>query len=145
MSWGFRITILYLSFVALIVTLVVMCYGQKVELVSKDYYKQELQYQDRIDAINNANSATHTIHHAVDANGILLTAGPEFLQSGFKGTVNFFRPSDSSKDFNTELKFDAEGKQMIAGDKLEKGLYKMQLSWQSGGKNYFKEQVITIK
>lgn len=145
MSWGFRITILYLSFVALIVTLVVMCYGQKVELVSKDYYKQELQYQDRIDAINNANAATHTINHSVDGSMITLTAGPEFMQAGFKGTVNFFRPSDSSKDFNTELKLDATGKQVIAGDKLEKGLYKMQLSWQSGGKNYFKEQVITIK
>jgi len=145
MSWGFRITILYLSFVALIVTLVVLCYGQKVELVSKDYYKQELQYQERIDAINNANSATQTINHSVDGNIITLNASPEFMQAGFKGTVNFFRPSDSSKDFNTELKLDAEGKQVIAGDKLEKGLYKMQLSWQSGGKNYFKEQVITIK
>lgn len=145
MSWGFRITILYLSFVALIVTLVVLCYGQKVELVSKDYYKQELQYQDRIDAINNANSATQTISHSVEGNIITLNASPEFMQSGFKGTINFFRPSDSSKDFNTELKFDADGKQVIAGDQLEKGLYKMQLSWQSGGKNYFKEQVITIK
>ncbi|MBL7894912.1 MAG: FixH family protein [Bacteroidia bacterium] len=145
MSWGFRITILYLSFVALIVTLVVLCYGQKVELVSKDYYRQELQYQDRIDAINNANAATHTINHAVEANGVLLTASAEFMQAGFEGMVNFFRPSDSSKDFKTELKFDADGKQMITGDKLEKGLYKMQLSWQSGGKNYFKEQVITIK
>lgn len=145
MSWGFRITILYLSFVALIVTLVVLCYGQKVELVSKDYYKQELQYQDRIDAINNANSATNTINYSIGSKEVTLSVSPEFLQGGYKGTVNFFRPSDSSKDFNAELKFDAGGKQIIASNKLEKGLYKMQLSWESGGKNYFKEQVITIK
>ena len=145
MSWGFRITILYLSFVALIVTLVVLCYGQKVELVSKDYYKQELQYQDRIDAINNANAAGNSITHNIAGSEVMLSVSPEFLKAGFEGTVNFFRPSDSSKDFNTEMKFDADGKQVIAGGKLEKGIYKMQLSWQSGGKNYFKEQVITIK
>lgn len=145
MSWGFRIVILYLSFVALIVTLVVLCYGQKVELVSKDYYKQELQYQDKIDAINNANALSHSIDHSLNGNVVTLNINPEFDQAGFKGTVNFFRPSDSSKDFSVDLKFDANGQQTIDGSKFEKGLYKMQLSWESSGKKYFKEQVITIK
>lgn len=145
MSWGFRIVILYLSFVALIVTLVVLCYGQKVELVSKDYYKQELQYQDKIDAINNANSLSHSIDHAVSGNVVTLNVSPEFDKSGFKGSVNFFRPSDSSKDFSVDLKFDNNGQQTIDGSKFEKGLYKMQLTWEAAGKKYFKEQVITIK
>lgn len=145
MSWGVRIVVLYLSFVALIVTLVVLCYGQKVELVSKDYYKQELQYQDRIDAINNANALSSSIEHTLDGSKVLLSVSPEFLNGGYKGSVNFFRPSDSSKDFKVDLKFDADGKQTIVSDKFEKGLYKMQLSWVAGGKNYFKEQVITIK
>lgn len=145
MNWGFRIVILYLSFVVLIVTLVVLCYGQKVELVSKDYYKQELQYQDRINAINNANELEKSIEHSLNGNQVLLSVSPDFIQNGYKGNVNFFRPSDSSKDFNVELKFDLSGRQIIAGDKLEKGLYKMQLSWEAAGKNYFKEQVILIK
>ncbi len=145
MSWGIRIVVLYLSFVALIVTLVVLCYGQKVELVSKDYYKQELQYQDRIDAINNANSLTSTIEHALNGNKVTLNVSSEFLNAGYKGTVNFFRPSDSAKDFKVDLKFDADGKQIIESDKFEKGLYIMQLSWIACDKNYFKEQVITIK
>ena len=42
MNFGVKITVLYLSFVALILTLVFMSFSQKVELVSKDYYAQEI-------------------------------------------------------------------------------------------------------
>lgn len=145
MSWGIRITILYMSFVALIVTLVVLCFGQKVELVSKDYYKQELQYQDKINAINNANALTNSIEYSVNGNVIALKANPEFLQAGYKGEIYFFRPSDSDKDVKMELKFGANGEQLIQSDKLQHGIYNMQLSWQQGGKSYFKESVINIK
>lgn len=145
MSWGIRITILYLSFVALMVTLVVLCYGQKVELVSKDYYKQELQYQDKINAINNANALQNGIEHSVNGNVVALKVTPEFLAAGYKGEIYFFRPSDSQKDVKLELKFTENGEQIITGNKLEHGIYNMQLSWQSGGKNYFNESVVNIK
>ena len=50
MSWGIRITIMYLGFVGLILTLVFTCFGHKVELESKDYYARELRFQDQINA-----------------------------------------------------------------------------------------------
>jgi hypothetical protein len=56
MNFGVKITALYLGFVALILTLVFMSFGQKVELVSKDYYAQEIAFQDKINSINNERS-----------------------------------------------------------------------------------------
>ncbi len=57
MSWGNKIAIAYSLFVVLMITLVTMCIKQKdIFLVSDDYYKQEIEFQDRIDKNNNLNS-----------------------------------------------------------------------------------------
>ena len=79
MNWGLRIIILYLSFVALIVTLVSLCMGRKVELVSKDYYKQELEYQGKIDAIKNEGALNSSPEIIMDQKNLYITFTPEFL------------------------------------------------------------------
>ncbi len=144
MNFGVKITILYLGFVGLILTLVFMSYGHKIELVSKDYYAQELKYQDKIDAIKNANSLISSIDHKVEGKNITLTINPELLTKDFTGSINFFRPSDSSLDVNMAMSFN-NNSQIITTDKLKHGSYKMQLTWKSDGKNYFKEEVIFIE
>lgn len=144
MSWGKKITILYLSFVALIVTLVLLCFGQKVELESVDYYAQELKFQDKINAISNEKKLKSTITHVLQNNQLILTVDSSIISKEFKGTVNFFRPSDSSKDLNVEMNF-TNNQQTISTSKLIHGVYKIQLSWISKDKSYFKEDVIFIK
>jgi len=143
MNFGSKITVLYLSFVGLILTLVFMCFGQKVELVSKDYYAQELKFQDKINAINNEKSLPNSINHSLNGKTIILSVDSTLLSKDFEGTVNFFRPSDSSKDIKLKLNFN-NLEQIIDGTKLIHGAYKMQLTWVSNNKNYFKEEVIFI-
>ena len=55
MTWGTKLLLVFTAFALLMSTLVYMCMKQKFELVSKDYYKDELRYQDKIDGMNNAN------------------------------------------------------------------------------------------
>ncbi len=143
MSWSKKITILYLSFVTLIVTLVVLCFGQKVELESKDYYAQELKFQDKINAISNEKRLATSISHVVHGNAVILKADSSVITSDFKGNVNFFRPSDSSKDLNVKMNF-VNNEQVISTSGMSHGVYRMQLSWESEGKTYFKEEVIFI-
>ncbi len=144
MNWGLRITIIYLGFVALILTLVFTCYGQTVELESKDYYAKELKFQDQINAANNANALTTPIAHEVKGKNVELVFPKELITAGIHGNVNFLRPSDSTKDRNVVIKPDAEGKQTIAGDGFTKGLYKMQISFTSAGKDYYREELIFL-
>lgn len=143
MNFGVKITILYLSFVGLILTLVFMCFQQKVELVSKDYYAQEIKFQDKINAINNEKNLTGSISHSVNGKEIVLTIDSALLNKGFEGTVIFFRPSDSSKDFQLKMNF-VDNEQIINANELIHGTYKLQLSWIVNHKNYFKEEVIFI-
>ncbi len=143
MNFGVKITILYLSFVGLILTLVFLSFGYDIELVSKDYYAQELKYQDKIDAINNANSLNGSIHHSLQRNNLVLSVDSTVYTNDFKGEVVFFRPSDFKKDVKMKLNF-INNTQIVDLKNFEKGVYKMQLSWSSNNKQFFKEEVINI-
>lgn len=143
-SWSYRITILYLGFVGIIVSLVIISSRNKEELVAKDYYSQELKYQDRIDAANNANALTKSIEHFIDEENIILTIPLTLLTKDLTGEIHFFCPSDSKKDKKIKLQFNVEGKQIVPKTSLHTGVYKMYLSWTSDHKNYFKENIITI-
>ena len=143
MNFGVKITVLYLSFVALILTLVFMCFRQKVELVSKDYYAQEIAFQDKINAVNNEKSLIGSINHSVNGNEVILTIDSTLLSNDFEGTIVFFRPSDSSKDVKLKMNFN-NYTQIINGSSLIHGAYKLQLTWVTNHTKYFKEDVIFI-
>lgn len=145
MNWGVKITILYLSFVGLIVTLAVTCFGHKVELESKDYYAKELKFQSQIDATNNANKLSGSIEHKVSGKSVEVTIPKDLLTADFKGEVNFFRPSDSSKDKKIAFVPDSSGKQVFKDASFIKGVYKMQLSFTSNNKTYYKENIINFQ
>ena len=145
MNWGVKIAILYLSFVGLIVTLAVTCFGHKVELESKDYYAKELKFQSQIDATNNANNLSGLIEHKVLGKSVEVIIPKELITADFKGDVNFFRPSDSSKDKKIVFAPDSLGKQVFQDDSFIKGVYKMQMSFTSNNKTYYKEDIINFQ
>ncbi len=50
MNWGVGIAIVYILFVLGMLTLVFKSRSQKIDLVTENYYQQELAYQEEIDA-----------------------------------------------------------------------------------------------
>lgn len=143
MNFGGKIVILYLSFVGLILTLVFNCYSMDVDLVSKDYYAQELNFQQKINATNNEKDLKTSITHVINGKSVILTIDSTLVSNDFKGTVTFFRPSDSKQDVSLKMNF-VNNQQIIDAKDLIHGAYKLQLSWTSNQKNYFKEEVIFI-
>lgn len=144
MSWGIKITVLYTGFVILISSLVIISSSNKSELVAADYYEQELNYQQRIDAIANEKKLKTTIDYQLrDTCLVLRFPGAEAAED-FKGELLLFRPSDASGDLKLKLAFDAQGEQSIPKRLLRKGIYKMCLSWKNNSTVYYKERIITI-
>ena len=123
--------------------MVAMCYGQTVELVSSDYYAQELKFQYKINAVNNEKRLAESINHTVSGKTIKLTIDSVLLSKDFDGTVTFFRPSDSTKDVKIKMNF-VNHEQVINSNKLIHGSYKLQLAWVSNHTNYYKEEIIFI-
>jgi hypothetical protein len=49
-----------------------------------------------------------------------------------------------SADFETEIKTNSEGEQIINTRELSKGTYLVKIDWKLGDKNFFKEERISI-
>jgi hypothetical protein len=145
MSWGIRIALLYTGFVGIILTLVFICMSHNTELEYKDYYARELKFQDQINAAANTRQLKATIGHEIKDRCILISIPSEISGPGMHGMIRLLRPSDSSLDLQFIILPDVEGRQMINDHRLRAGVYKLIIEISSGGKDYYKESVITLK
>ncbi len=143
MNFGKWIVVSFLLFAVFIGTLVTICIRQDVELVSKDYYKEELAYQDQIQRLNNTEQLQHKPVVKVIANNALQI---EFNQTEeiLNGELNLFCPSNSKMDKYFKLLSTKDGSQLIALNGLNKGMYKAKLSWSMQGKEFYIEEIIYI-
>lgn len=144
MNWGLKITILYIGFVLLIVTLVTMSMNQKVDLVAPDYYAQELKYQDKIDGMSNYKSLQNPILFSNTSSIVTLTFPAEIVNNKPVGNIVLYRPSDASLDVKLPIHVDTSAKQIISSTKLRRGLYKIRVEWTMSSKQYFTEESLFI-
>ena len=139
LSWGYKITFVYIAFVAGIGVLVFKASNQKFDLVTKDYYDQELKYQQVIDQAANASklSAPVTIERK---EGELKINFPDEMKNK-KKLVDFYLyyAADAKKDFRKSFEL-SENELTQALPAGMKGMYELKLSWESGGIKYYSEQ-----
>jgi hypothetical protein len=145
MNWGKKIAILYLSFVALIVTLVLISMNQEIELESKDYYAQELKYQEKIDALKNTNTLNSELSYERIENSLVINFPEEQKEKITDGEILFFCASDSEKDKKISLSINENNSQSISLNQLQKAKYTVKISWKCNTKNYFKEFSFTYQ
>jgi len=146
MNWGWKIVVLYSGFVVMTLAMVFYFMGHKVDLVAEDYYKQEIEYQDQIDKINNTKSLEQPIIFEFSAAQriVKINFPSEHLTKGLNGKIHFFRPSDSSMDKMFDINPSENGEQVIAIGSLSKGLWKIKISWSAAEKEYYDEKIITL-
>ena len=140
MNWGLKITLLYCGFALLIAGLVTASVMQTdVHLVSPDYYKDEIAYQSRLDAIN---ATPDSMVRIVNSGGKLA-----LHFSGARspcGDIWFFRPGDARLDLHIPINPDSKGLQEYATTAMLKGNWRVKIAWTENGKAYFKEQSLNI-
>lgn len=141
-NWGTRIAILYLGFVALIAALVTMSMRQKAELVSKDYYAQELAYQDKLDKMNRTQELAEPIIWNVQQ-GKLQLQFPSGIPLPVSGTATFFCAADAGKDRNVSFKTREQTCEMLFPE-MASGHYTLQIDWQANGKTYYQEGAVQL-
>jgi hypothetical protein len=144
MSWSIRITLLYISFVALIVSLVIISSNNGEELVAKDYYAQELKYQERIDAMNNDAALPDGMSYSVNDKSIVFEAPESLANTTISGEIYFFSPAHSANDIKLPIHF-FEGTQEVNKTVLQPGVYKVKIDYTANNKHYFHEGVVTIQ
>jgi len=141
-SWGTGIWAVYGLFVLMILGLVGMSVIQKIDLVSDDYYEQEIRYQGKIDKINNAKQLTTPLKWEVAETGITLHYPADM--KGISGQIYFYCPSDNRKDFKLDIQSSKSGSQFISTQKIPAGRYQLKIDWQANGVSYWNEGTVNI-
>jgi hypothetical protein len=142
MNWGKWIIVSFVFFTLFIGTLVTVCMRQDMSLVSPDYYKQELAYQQQINRKQHGNalSIKPTI---VASQGKLLVTYPDFGRVT-SGELKLFRPSDERLDQTFQIQTGTESTQTFNINQPQRGTYKASLSWSVGEMEYFIEETLYL-
>ncbi len=145
MSWGYRIMIVYIVFIAMILGMVFVASKQTNEMQDENYYSKELVYQSVIDGKNNLNALADSVTLSNQPGSVKIKLPLAASANITEGSVYFLCPSDEKKDFKDNLNVDANGKPSISRDKLKDGFYTIQISWKSNGKAYYSEQKFKVQ
>lgn len=144
MNWGKRIVILYVAFMVMILFMVFRTMNESVDLVSKDYYQKELKFQQQIDRSAESQTLDEQPEAKIVNGGVEIQFPEKLAKENLSGKIEFYRPSDSSKDLSFNIQTDSAGAQLVSTEKMIKGIYNIQLAWEAGGKNYYNELAIYI-
>ncbi|GLU55692.1 FixH family protein [Dyadobacter frigoris] len=142
-NWGAGIAILYAGFVVMILLLVGMSASQKIDLVTDQYYEEELQFQDKINKVNLAKALNNPLTWQVEEHGIMIHYPREFSKDTLSGNVKLYCPSDNTKDRTFPIKA-KNNVQLIAASEIQSGRYYLQIDWKNGKQSYWNEGVVVI-
>lgn len=141
MNFGKWIVVSFFLFALFIGTLVTLCIREDISLVSKDYYKEELDYQQQIKRLNNtAHLKQKPIITFIDQVGLKVVW--EAKNKIEKGRLNLFCPSNAKLDKQFILQTTNE--QVFEMATLKKGMYRVKLFWFMEGEEYYYEEEIFV-
>lgn len=144
MNWGYKIIFSFIAFTIFLGVLVYKSFQSKVNLVSQDYYKQEIVFQDQINKIENelALEKSVSIVHNSRLNELLIIFPRELEVKS--ASLTLYRPSDASMDRSWDLQLDQENADKISTESLSGGLWQVQVEWSDQSNSYYKEQNIFL-
>jgi hypothetical protein len=144
LNWGHKLILVFLVFVGMMSYLVYRCIKTNYDLVSKEYYKEELSYQQVIDGASRANQLGNKTGISQNGNEIILQLPNEMKHTAVKGNAWFYYAPNAKRDRQIALNPNAEGVQSINSRQFFPGRYTVKITWESKGQQYYTEESVTI-
>lgn len=143
MNFGKWIVVTFILFGLFIGVLVTITFRQDISLVSPDYYPKELAYQDQIDRMKNAGLLEEKPVATLTSDGTLELRYAH-LPDVTQGRLDLYRPSDPRLDHS--FNFNELPMQTVRFNvpDVARGLYRVNLTWTMGKKEYFLEQRVVV-
>jgi nitrogen fixation protein FixH len=142
--WPYALIAFFTILVSVIAGFVTWSLRQDMELVSADYYDQEMRFQQRINSVNRTQSLGAKVAIAYDS-GILRVSLPvEHGAQHATGTLELYRPSNARLDRKLALQPSLDGHQFIEAKGLQPGLWKARISWMVGKDSFFRDESLVI-
>lgn len=143
LNWGHKIAIVYTLFVGFMMFMLFLSMQEDHELVTQDYYEQELKYQKKIEASKNLQAASFNIEITpkngevyIHFNGFESTEKPV-------GKVILYKPDNASLDQSIGLELNETGSMVIL-PKGKSGRYNVSLDFEIDGVPFYSEKEILL-
>jgi len=145
LNWGTGIVLAFIAFIAFIMYFVILASTDNSadhDLVTEDYYKQELAYQNEIDALANAKTYASQISYIRVDEGLEISFPKEMNYNEIEGKVSLYRPSNKHLDFDFPISL--SNKHLLIPDKrLLDGRWDIKIYWNYQDKDYLIKKSIT--
>ncbi|SDE46980.1 Nitrogen fixation protein FixH [Pricia antarctica] len=141
LNWGTSIVIAFVAFISFILFFVVRMntdYRANHDLVTEDYYKATLEYQEEIDAEENANSKA-PLKVEKSSEGVQLTFPENLNLETIKGLVSLYRPSNKNLDFEIPISL-SNTHLLIPASRLLDGRWNIKVTWEYEGEKYLHKE-----
>ncbi|NIK72855.1 hypothetical protein FHS56_000341 [Thermonema lapsum] len=142
-SWGYKIALLLGGFIAFMSYLVFICVAQDdIHLVDKNYYKEELAYQARIDAITRTRALEQqpVVEYHKTAKKLYIKLPYSGIQ---EGKIKLYRPSDARLDKEVPIRQDQQEYELDMSGLLP-GYWEVKMQWSMDGQSYYMEQKLHL-
>lgn len=147
-NWGKGLTVVIVLFIVTTLSVVGYIVSLDYYMVTENHYEKAENYQEHIDRIEQTGEMADPVEiEIIRENKIVQVRFPKSISSAtgnLKGTVELYRPNNSSLDRNLELLLNSDGIQNIEGQNLAPGKWIVKISWSADGKNYYKQESIFL-
>lgn len=142
--WPYVIIAVFVLFAGYIGYMVQQALRTTVDLVSPDYYQQELAYQQRMESVARTAALPVPVElkYEAEARQLTLQLPSSLARQPVQGQLHFFRPSNQLLDFTLPLQGPS---QRISTAKMQPGYWRVRFDFTGGGQAYFIEKELIIK
>ena len=129
MSWGKGITIALILFIGFIGSMVYVAFTKNADLVSDDYYENELNYDQTKAEKANYLALNTNIQIDKESEGIIFQF-PNNLEPFKVGSIDFYRPDQKMYDRTFNLDLDNGNTQILDYSNFVDGYYDISIRWE---------------
>lgn len=143
MNWGKGITLFMTGFVLFMGYLTYRAFSIDFDLVSDDYYAQEIAYEQRMTEMRNVSGLN--IQPSVSVNGDYITVQlPAGQAKLLNGEVYFYDPIRREGDRTFALQMNSNGVMEVPTNLFQPQRYQVKVSWVHADTPYFFETPIDL-
>ncbi len=144
-NWGTGIVLAFIAFISFILYFVITMSTNKKydhDLVTEDYYKQELEYQEVIDKEENSKTLKQNLNLTKTAEGLAIEFPADFDINNITGKVFLYRPSNEKFDFEVPISL-SHHTLLIPDKSLLDGRWNIKVDWQYQKMMYLYKKELT--
>jgi len=142
MSWGNKLMFVFIVFALFMGTMVYKAVDTRFDLVTKNYYKDELRFQEQIDAAKNASQLAE-VEFFQDEENLFIIFPASMKNEHITTDIWMYCKADVHRDKKLNLSTDSASL-TISKKKIFKGNFEIKVKWSVKEKEYYSAKDLII-